>query len=236
MSFNNPAANDGPAAIRHPSIWLIVITAGVLLGQAAAVVPPGIPAKAAFALVLPLGLLLSARTRRVGLLVFAAAVAFSLGYARHRQLLYPSFAPNHLRSVMQREDALLYLEGVLRQEPQKFPNRTRWLLSAERIWHSTGAEEITGNILVNLRGARREWHYGDRIRFSVRPSIPRSNGNPGGFDYAAYLADREVYATGFLDNDGTVELVERAPDFVSGKIEALRREIRRFIEIGRAHV
>jgi len=230
MSFNNPAVNDSPAAIHHPSIWLIVITAGVLLGQAAAVVPQAIPLEVAFALALPLGLLVLPRTRRIGLLILAGAVAFSLGYTRHRQLLYPRFAPNHLRSVMQKQDSPLYLEGVLRQEPQKFPNRTRWLLSAERIWYPTGAEEITGNILVNIRGARKEWHYGDRIRFFVRPNIPRGNGNPGGFDYAGYLADREVYATGFLDNDGTVELVERAPDFVSGKIEALRREIRRFID------
>jgi competence protein ComEC len=229
MSFNKPAANDRLTAIHHPSIWLVVLTAGLLLGQAFAVIPQAIPLRVAFVVLLPLGFLVSSRTRRIGSLVLVAALAFSVGYVRHRQLLYPSFAPNHLCSVMQ-QDSSLYLEGVLSQEPQKLPNRTRWLLSSERIWHATGAEEISGNILVNVRGTRREWHYGDRVRFSVRPNIPRGNGNPGGFDYAAYLADREIYATGFLDNDGQVELVERAPDFLRGKVESLRREIRRFID------
>lgn len=234
MSFNKPAATNLSTAIRHPSSSLIVLTAGLLLGQAFAVIPQTIHFGAAFLLALPLGLFVSSRTRRLGWLALVGALAFSIGYLRHRELLYPHFAPNHLRSAMQ-QDSSLYLEGVLSQEPQKLPNRIRWLLSSERIWHATGAEEITGNILVNVRGARREWRYGDRIRFSVRPSIPRGNGNPGGFDYAAYLADREIYATGFLDNDGQVELVERAPGFLRGKVESLRREIRRFIDGNFSH-
>src|SRR5499433_86534 len=234
MSFNKPAATNLSTAIRHPSSSLIVLTAGLLLGQAFAVIPQTIHFGAAFLLALPLGLFVSSRTRRLGWLALVGALAFSIGYLRHRELLYPHFAPNHLRSAMQ-QDSSLYLEGVLSQEPQKLPNRTRWLLSSERIWHATGAEEITGNILVNVRGARREWRYGDRVRFSVRPSIPRGNGNPGGFDYGAYLADREIYATGFLDNDGQVELVERAPGFLRGKVESLRREIRRFIDGNFSH-
>ena len=228
MSFNKPAPNDGSSAISHPSIWLIVLTVSILLGQAFAVVPWAIPLQTAVLLWLPVGFLVSARTRRLALLTLAAGLAFSVGYMRHRQMLYPSFAPNHLRSLMN-EDASLYLEGVLRQEPEKLPNRTRWLLRSERIWHSTGAEEINGDILVNVRSARREWHYGDLIRFSVRPLVPRGSGNPGGFDYAAYLADREIYATGFLDSDGQVELVARAPGLMRGSVETLRRELRRYI-------
>jgi competence protein ComEC len=228
MLYNNPEPSDRVPALSHPSLWLIVPTILLLLGQAVAVIPQAIPLNTGVLLGLPLVLLVWSRTRRMGLLALIAGLAFSIGYVRHRQLLYPSFAPNHLRSVMQ-QDSTLYLEGVLRREPEKLPNRTRWLLSSERIWHSTGAEEITGNLLVNVRSARREWHYGDRVRFSVRPLVPRGNGNPGGFDYAAYLADREIYSTGFLDSDGQVELVARAPGLIRGTLETLRREIRRYI-------
>src|SRR3990170_3971599 len=81
---------------------------------------------------------------------------FALGYYRHHQLLFPSFPPNHLRSVMA-ENTGLYLEGVLLHEPEKLPNRSRWYLRAQRIWHAAGAEEISGDLLLNVRQLRREW-------------------------------------------------------------------------------
>lgn len=157
------------------------------------------------------------------------ALSFSLGYFRYWQLLHPDFPPNHLRSMIN-DSQPLYLEGILAREPEKLPNRSRWLLRSERIWHSTGAEEISGDLLVSIRHVRREWHYGDRVRFWVRPQAPRDSGNPGGFDYAAYLARQEIYAIGYLENDHEVELVKRQSGRIRGAIESLRREIRRYID------
>ena len=228
MAADEGRPNDGTGKI-NPSAWLVVPTVSLLFGQAVAAGPWNIPNPAAAAALLPLSLLGAPRWRRWGLLVAIAALAFFLGYLRHRQLLFPEFAENHLRSAAQRE-AQLYLEGTLRHEPEKLVNRSRWQLAAQRIWRPTGAEGVTGDILVTLRHSRREWHYGDRVRFRIRPVIPRNSGNPGGFDYATYLSRREIYLTGFLDNDQEVELLARDRAAVRGFIEDLRREIRRFIE------
>jgi competence protein ComEC len=218
----------------NPAAWLIVPTLSLLLGQASATSPWPIPA-AAFAIALiPLTFVPSSRWRRWAILVLLSLVAFALGYVRHQQLLFPRFPPDHLRSVMER-DQQIYLEGVLRLEPEKLPNRNRWLLRAERIWHPTGAEDVTGHMLVSLRTARRDWRYGDRVRLSVRPVIPRDSGNPGGFNYATYLARRGVYTTAFLDSDQEVQLVAREPHPVLGFVEDLRREIRRFIDRSFGH-
>ena len=51
-------------------------------------------------------------------------------------------AEKHLRSLMDGESRL-YVEGTLRHEPEKLTNRSRWQLRSERIWHPTGAQEIT---------------------------------------------------------------------------------------------
>ncbi len=212
----------------HPSAWLVVATASLLVGQAVAPVAD-IPRLFGFATIIPLVLCLFAPARRLGVLLFMGALALGVGYWRHRELLRPAFPAHHLRSLMD-ENSRLYLEGSLRQEPEKLPNRNRWIVGAERIWHPTGAEEIIGDILMNVRVVRREWRYGDRVRFWVHPAAPRDSGNPGGFNYATYLADREIYATGFLENDGEVELVARRPNAVRETIESLRREIRRYIE------
>src|SRR5207253_2915000 len=154
----------------------------------------------------PLPFLFSPSQRWTAFLISAALLLSVIGYARHRNLLAPNFPPNHLRSVM-KEDARLYLEGTLIQEPEKLPNRSRWILRFDRLWHPTGAEDITGDLLLTIRSVHREWRFGDRVRCWLQPRVPRDAGNPGGLNYATYLSRRNIYAVGFLDSDGEVELV-----------------------------
>jgi competence protein ComEC len=238
----------------HPSIWLFVLTGSLLLGQSIAVLPVVLSADLLFLLLVPLVLLIKpiGRLRSLlssitgadltsqrdtttinypawALLTMVAGAMFALGYSRHHQLLFPTFPANHLRSVMN-ENNDLYLEGVLLHEPEKLPNRSRWYLRIERIWQPAGAEEISGDLLLNVRRLRREWHYGDRIRAHIWPTVPKDSGNPGGFNYATYLSRRQIYAIGFLESDEKIELVERAPDRLRGAVENLRRRIRRYIE------
>jgi competence protein ComEC len=242
-----------PRAIR-PSTWLFALTGSLLLGQLAAASPVVLSADLVWLLLVPLVLLIdplaklrwlttliagrdvtserSTITRNYqarALLAMIVGSMFALGYFRHHQLLFPTFPPNHLRSVMN-ENNDFFLEGVLLHEPERLPNRSRWYLRAERIWHLTGAEEISGDLLLNVRQLRREWHYGDRIRAQIRPTVPKDSGNPGGFNYATYLSRRQIYAIGFLESDEKIELVERAPDRLRGAVESLRRKIRRYIE------
>jgi competence protein ComEC len=214
---------------RYPSSWLIATTIALLAGQAIAASPLVFPPVYLSLLLFPLPFIFWRAGFVWAVFCLLAAVALAVGYGRHLQLLEPNFPPDHLRSVM-REDSRLYMEGLLKQEPEKLPQRSRWLVRALRVWHPTGAEEISGDIVLTVRTSSRDWRYGDRIRFWVEPRIPRDNGNPGGFDYAAFLARRGIYATGFLVSDQSVELLSRAPPGVWSALESLRREIRRFIE------
>ena len=230
MTHGGRRPNDDAGASFNPSAWLIVPTLSLLAGQAVATGPFSFPLEAGAVSLLPLLLVGSARRRRWVILLALSLLAFFVGYLRHRQLLVPEFPYHHLRSAMARDDGRLYLEGTVRHEPEKLVNRSRWQVTAERLWHPAGAEEITGDILVTLRTVRRDWRYGDRVRFWVRPLVPQDSGNPGGFDYATYLARRAIYATGFLDGDQEVELLARHRGALRVFIEDIRRDIRRFIE------
>jgi len=229
MCPDKPIAAAAASPIDHPSVWLVVPTLFLLFGQALAVLPWFANYYWLIFLFLPVVVLFSRNRMRWAVLAIIAGLTFSLGTLRHRQILSPVFPANHLRSIMS-EGLPIYLEGSLSQEPEMLSNRNRWLVRSERIWHPTGAEEITGNLLVSVRQTRREWRYGDRVRFRVQPVAPLENGNPRGFDYRSYLARREIYATGFLENDQEIELVARSPGRVWGFVEHLRREIRRFID------
>lgn len=214
---------------RSPSVWLVTPTLALLAGQAMAAAPILLPYSCLGLFIFPALLLLRRTWRPWAGLIVVAGIAFGLGYVRHRQLLHPEFPVNHLRVVMD-EGSQIYLEGVLGYEPERLPHRSRWVVKAQRVWHATGAQEITGDLLVGVRQARREWRYGDRIRFWARPLIPRNSGNPGGFDYPSFLARRQIYATAFLENDDRVELLARRSSGVWHGIEDLRRKIRRFLE------
>jgi competence protein ComEC len=215
--------------VQHPSVWLMVPTILLLLGQALAPFISRVSNVTGFLVLAPLLLCLRARTRRWGMVLCLGAIAFSVGFFRHRQLIDPEFPTHHLHSAINRTETL-YIEGFLLQEPEKLPSRSRWIVGAQRLWHPTGAEEITGNLILTVRTVRREWRYGDRVRFKLRPVLPRDSGNPGGFNYARYLARREIYVAGFLDGDGEIELVAREPGALRGHIEDLRRQIRRYIQ------
>jgi competence protein ComEC len=229
MASDKAETPAGHASIIQPSHWLFVLTLSLLTGQAVAALTVQLPAELVLLGFAPLLLLFSAPRRRLALLGSAGFLLFAMGYIRHQTLLAPTFPSNHLRSVMN-EAVPLYLEGTLIQEPEKLSNRSRWILRSERLWHPTGAEEIGGDLLLTIRTVHREWRFGDRVRFWTRPRIPRDAGNPGGFNYATYLARREIYAIGFLDSDAEVELVGRRAGGVRNTVESLRREMRRFIE------
>jgi len=215
--------------VRNRSLWLLVPTLSLLSGQAVAAAPVRLPLLLSCLLLVPVSFLFWREKRAWAFLVLLAGFGFSVGYMRHYRILHPAFGSNHVRSVMD-EGSPLYLEGVLDAEPEKQPQRSRWVVYAERIWHPTGSQEISGYLLITLRHVQREWHYGDRIRLWVRPLIPRSAGNAGSFDYQSFLARREIYATGFLENDAGVELLGRGPSGPWNLIEHLRREIRHFME------
>lgn len=229
MNAERSASSAQKFLFRYPSSWLIVTTLTLLAGQALAASPLLPPPLSLLLLLGPLPFVFWRAGFAWAVLYLLAGAAFSVGYWRHVELLEPRFPPHHLRAIMQ-PGSQLYLEGVLLQEPEKLPQRSRWTVRVFSVWHPTGAEEITGDLLVTVRNINRDWRYGDRIRFRIEPLEPRDSGNPGGFDYAAFLARRGIYATGFLVSDQGVELLSRAPPGPGSALEYLRREIRHFIE------
>ena len=118
---------------------------------------------------------------------------------------------------------------MLLHEPEKLPNRSRWYLRAERIWHPTGAEEISGDMLLNIRHLRREWHYGDRIRAHIPANGAKEQRQSWRLQLCHLFIATGIYAIGFLETDEKIELVERAEP-ISRRCGKPASEIRRYIQ------
>ena len=72
---------------------------------------------------------------------------------------------------------------------------------------------LNGEILLNLASGGDSVLPGDRVRFFGYLKRPRNFGNPGGFDYEAYLKERGIYATSFLSDDRQMALIGDASPF-----------------------
>ncbi len=214
---------------RNPAPLLVVPTLSLLLGQAA------FPLSFRIALICSSAVLIASvctwllGKRKWALLFFFSSLAFFTGHGLHQRALTPQFPNHHLRLLTDGRKAV-QVEGFLYREPERQFGRSRWYLRTEVIWRPLGAQEAMGNILVTVREVQREWHYGDRVRLWVRVRPPRPARNPGEFDYGAYLARRGIYLTGFLGDDGGVELLHRDNKGAWKWIQHLRREIRSFID------
>ncbi|MGH9536442.1 MAG: ComEC/Rec2 family competence protein, partial [Terriglobales bacterium] len=71
----------------------------------------------------------------------------------------------------------------------------------------------------------RLFHYGERLRFPAKLSLPRNFRNPGAFDYQAYLAENGIAALASAKSSD----VEILPGFSGSQIELWRSRIHRSI-------
>jgi competence protein ComEC len=85
------------------------------------------------------------------------------------------------------------------------PDRTAFVMET----HTIDARPVTGKVRVSIREGSTSLGYGDRVRVSGRMHGIRSFQNPGGFDYAAYLAQRGIYRTVSLKNADSIEVLSR---------------------------
>lgn len=151
---------------------------------------------AAGALVLALA---SRRNALARLLTLLACVVLGYSWAalRAEQRLR-----DHLPSAWEGVD--VQLVGVVAALPHAFERGERFEFAVETI--ETAGAQVPARIALSwYRGARDdEWlqpqpvRPGERWRFTVRLKRPHGNANPHGFDYEAWLFERNIRASGYV--------------------------------------
>ncbi|HSG21772.1 MAG TPA: DNA internalization-related competence protein ComEC/Rec2, partial [Azonexus sp.] len=121
--------------------------------------------------------------------------------------------------------------GVIASLPQDFSNGTRFEFALETAL--TVAAIVPQRIMLSWYQGRRDGDSlerlvvrpGERWRFTVRLKRPHGNANPGGFDYEAWLLERNIRASGYIRSyppDRLSEMVWQ-PEYM---IERLRYKVR----------
>ncbi len=134
------------------------------------------------------------------------------------------------------EGADIRIEGVVAQLPQPYERSLRFEFDVERVltpqavvparialswWGSAAGADRAGSIP--------ELRAGERWQLTVRLRRPHGLHNPNGFDYEAWLLERNVRATGYVRAPGTarrlVATVWRPQYLVERLREAVRQRI-----------
>jgi competence protein ComEC len=182
---------------RTPLFW---VTGGLLVGQGAATVLAGplvewlLVSGALLALVEWWRGRAAATTGAIAMAFLAAAV----GHWQLDRRLRPSFPPDHVQRL---DGVRLVLRGCIAERPAPRPAATQFVLEAAAVRRGAEWQPAEGRVLVTVRDATQPWQRGDGVEALLALRRPRNFGNPGEFDYEAFLARRRLYATAFAASD-----------------------------------
>ncbi len=111
--------------------------------------------------------------------------------------------------------AALRWRGRLRSDPLQLPYGTRYEIALDEVETSAGEIPVTGGLrLTSYRdeskiAAPLSVRAGDEVECLARVSTIRNYGDPGSFDYRAYLARQGIELQGTLRSDQLLTIVDR---------------------------
>ena len=191
-----------PVYFRPLPAILIAFMTGILAGETW----PGI----GWFIYLPIAILLwrlllaarrEERCRWSPLLLFAA-----LGYLAISPWSDPDLPDHHVSRF--EGDTAWEIVGTVIEEPWLRPgDRKRFVIRAEKLETDDASHPVVGRLRVTARADEEPVAEADRVRFTGRIRRPRSFQNPGGFDYARYMAFQGIWATTYV-HKGTLRRTE----------------------------
>ena len=219
---------------------ILAFTAGVLFlqGQAALSALPVIFGLGALGL---FGLFASARRVHWAFRVLSLACCALLGFVWAAGMAQQRLG-DQLSSAWESRD--LEITGVIASLPQRFERGERFAFDVESVQTAgvgvgdTAGDRVPRHVMLSWyrswddldeageRSVAKAVRPGERWRFTVRLKRPHGNANPHGFDYEAWLLERNIRATGSIVRRGPAQRVDAFVPRPGYAVERLRDVIR----------
>ncbi len=123
-----------------------------------------------------------------------------LGYLSIQVWVDPQFPPHHITHYTGTDK--YNIAGQVIQPPVKRGNRLRLVVETESLERNAWKFPTSGRLRVTVIGEAPEIRTGDRVRFHSRIRKIRNFNNPGGFNYARYMAFRGIWSSAYTPADG----------------------------------
>lgn len=173
---------------------------------------------AAFALAGFLVLRLKSQARRIG----AVLAFFLLGLFLYDSTEAFDVPSGHVAGLIDGSQARV--TGIVSGPLENRPECLRFVLKAESVSRGRRLLRASGNVRVSAYDVRPAVKSGDRVSFVTRLRRIQSFKNPGSFDYAAHMADRDILVSATLGKKSRPVIFAGASGN-GGFFPALRRDI-----------
>ncbi len=148
--------------------------------------------------------------------------------AGRRQISKPVFSSRHISNFANAQKYLI--QGRLSAPPREYGYKKQFILSAERLYRKGRVSAVEGKIQVNAYLPDLSLTYADRVKFWGRLRPPLAFRNPGGFNYAKYLARRGIFATASISSPRQIVLHEKlSGNWVFNNIYKFKSQLSNFL-------
>ncbi len=198
---------------------LLALMAGIVVGLWLPNLPGVFPA---IALAFLCSLFFFWKGRKVYLLPLF--LFFTLGFWSLQSWTSPRLPANHVSRFV--DDKPWHIIGTLDGHPERFPDRTRFVLNAESLARKSVFYKVSGAVRVTIREPVAGLRSGDRVACLARLKEIRNFNNPGGFDYRRYLAFRGICASASVSRKSfVIRLHPGKPGRLSHAVDHSRRAV-----------
>src|SRR5579872_7103554 len=131
------------------------------------------------------------------------------------------------------EGTMLVVEGHLVREAERFPGKMRLYVDVDGAAEEAASVRAARGVIRLTMLHPAAFRFGDRVRFHGRIRFPRNFGDPGEFDYEAFMRREGIDATmlAVKGNRGAeVEVLAHHRMFPESAIEDIRTHIAAFID------
>lgn len=100
---------------------------------------------------------------------------------------------NHILKSLPLKGEIVYLEGIVQSDPIIRPDKTSFVLKAERLEADNRRQEVCGDVLVKISG-KKGFFYGDKLVLEGTISKPFYSHISKKLNYRDYLRHKGIYA------------------------------------------
>lgn len=142
-------------------------------------------------------------------LIMPLLLCAAAGYLSIQPWLSSRLPPNHINTCL--DQSARQIIGTVADHPKAMPGRQRFELNAEWVRNGSGRHRVCGKVLVTTGADAPGLGPGDQIEVSGRLKDIRSYCNPGGFDYARFMALRSIWVRLYANPD-KIRIIRRTSE------------------------
>lgn len=143
--------------------------------------------------------------KRAGIASVLFYAALALGGILQYRLAVDNFPPTHVKKIAEYGGNSVVI-GKITEEPDIRIDKTYLTIGVDSLIWRKRQFQSCGRVLIKINRATNNFAFGDRVRFDGYLFQPGGARIPGGFDYANYLANYEIFAIMVLNSAEEIKI------------------------------